>query len=131
MNNAPRLNEIGDFLLYDGECPVCARYVVWGNLQKISPALKLLNAHDEPELVAQLRSMGIESNDSFSLHLDGKLRHGAEAMAMLNRLAEPPNPIVRMLLGMLTKDAVAKPIYPFLVGCRKLLLKILGRKLIP
>jgi predicted DCC family thiol-disulfide oxidoreductase YuxK len=131
MKTAPKADGSGNFLLYDGDCPVCTRYVAWTSLRAIRPDIRLLNARDEPELVTNLRAKGIEINDAFCLSLDGHIVHGAEAMTMLGRISEPKGLFNKMALGLLQQNWIVSPAYPVLVRGRKLLLTMLRRGLIP
>jgi hypothetical protein len=47
-----------NFLLYDGDCPVCSAYVAMSRLRQLYPDLLVLSAREEPELVAALRQAG-------------------------------------------------------------------------
>jgi predicted DCC family thiol-disulfide oxidoreductase YuxK len=75
-----------DYLLYDGECPVCSAYVAMARLHRLSPHIKVLDARTEPALVAQLRRQGYEINEGMVLSLDGVVYFGAEATHMIARL---------------------------------------------
>jgi predicted DCC family thiol-disulfide oxidoreductase YuxK len=131
MTPAPKAEPSGNFLLYDGECPVCSQYVAWTSLRTIRPDIELLNARNEPRLVANLRVKGIEINDAFCLSIDGHLIHGAEAMTMVGRIAEPKGLFNQIIFWLLRQKWIVSPAYPILVRARKLLLAILGRGLIP
>jgi predicted DCC family thiol-disulfide oxidoreductase YuxK len=122
-------NEANDFLLYDGECPVCSRFVAWTRLQASRPGIRLADARQEPELVAMVRAKGIEINDSFCLSINGELVHGAAAMALIGQLAQPSGLFARLVVGSLASD-VGGRFYPVLVRGRKLLLWLLGKGLI-
>ncbi len=119
-----------DFLLYDGDCPVCQRLVAWSRLKASRPDIALLDARHEPALVARARAQGMEINDGIVLSLDGVVLYGADAMALVARLAEPDRLLVRWVLRPLRHDGIARPIYPLLVWLRKLLLRAIGRRLI-
>jgi predicted DCC family thiol-disulfide oxidoreductase YuxK len=76
----------GDFLLYDGECPVCSAYVAMARLRRLSAELEVLDARTEPALVAELRGQGYEINEGMVLSLDGAVHFGAEATRTIARL---------------------------------------------
>jgi predicted DCC family thiol-disulfide oxidoreductase YuxK len=77
------LKPTGDYLLYDGECPICAGFVKFAEFRRRHPDLKLLDARNEPALVAELRQEGYEINDGMVLVVDGRLYFGAHANAKL------------------------------------------------
>lgn len=118
----------GDFLLYDGECPVCSRYVLWTNIRARHPGIALLNAHQEPDLVAGLRAQGIEVNDTMVFHVDGQSHVGADAMVKINGYIDDNGFSARFLRRMTASRRLLAPVYPVLVSARKLLLRVLGRK---
>lgn len=119
----------GDYLLYDGDCPVCSRYVAWTDIRARRPGLRLLDARKEPDLVESLRRRGIEINDTMVLNLDGRLLVGGDGLAALSRLASDPSgrPRLRQILG---SPGFARILYPGLAIGRRALLRLIGRKLI-
>jgi predicted DCC family thiol-disulfide oxidoreductase YuxK len=125
-----RLSDPGDFLLYDGECPVCSAFVAMARLRQARPGLELRNARDFPALVTELRAAGIEINDAFAVQINGQLLHGAEAMRLVSGLASPNSLAARLILSTVGSRYLSTPLYPVLVLARKALLLILGRKLI-
>jgi hypothetical protein len=113
----------GDFLLYDGECPVCTAYVAMTQLRRLYPDIKVLDARTEPALVADLRLQGYEINVGMVLSLGGVVHFGAEATRMVARLGRAsPSWWRRTGLSLLG----AAP-YRWLSGGRGALLKLLGR----
>jgi predicted DCC family thiol-disulfide oxidoreductase YuxK len=117
-----------DYLLYDGDCPACHRYVEMSRLRQLYPKLRVLNARAEPALVAALRSSGQEINEGMVLSLDGRVYFGAEAtrqIAILGRSV--PSLWRRTLLAAFGTAPWARALYPVLNGGRKILLRLLGR----
>ena len=116
----------GDFLLYDGECPVCSAYVAMTQLRRLYPRLKVLDARTEPALVADLRQQGYEINEGMVLTLGGVVHFGADATRLIAHLGRAsPSWWRRAGLSLLG----AAP-YRWLSGGRLALLRLLGRRLI-
>jgi predicted DCC family thiol-disulfide oxidoreductase YuxK len=118
----------GDFLLYDGECPVCSAYVAMSRLRRLHPHIRVLNARAEPHLVAELRAEGYEINEGMVLCLDGVIHFGADAtrmMAVLGRAS--PSRWRRTALAFLGTAPWSRRLYPWLNRARLLLLRLLGR----
>lgn len=115
----------GDYLLYDGECPVCAGFVAFAEFRRRHPELKLLDARHEPELVASLRRDGYEINDGMVLVVGGRLYYGADANAKLAsyRSDLPAGKQVAM-------TAIGATPYAMLRGLRNALLRVRGKPLI-
>jgi predicted DCC family thiol-disulfide oxidoreductase YuxK len=83
LQAAPLPGREANFLLYDGDCPVCSAYVAMSRLRQLYPDLRVASARDEPELVVALRQAGYEINEGMVLSLDRKLYFGAEATRMI------------------------------------------------
>ncbi|HUF57245.1 MAG TPA: DCC1-like thiol-disulfide oxidoreductase family protein [Thermohalobaculum sp.] len=118
----------GAFLLYDGECPVCSRYVLWTNIREEHPGIMLLNAREHPGLVAALRAEGIEINDTMLLHVEGRDFVGAAAMAKLGEYTPRATPRQRIARWLGRSPLLSDRGYAGLVAGRKLLLRLLGRE---
>lgn len=73
-----------DFLLYDGQCPVCSAYVAMSRLRQLYPGLQVLDARAEPALVAELRGKGYEINEGMVLCLGGVIHFGADAVRTIS-----------------------------------------------
>jgi predicted DCC family thiol-disulfide oxidoreductase YuxK len=117
-----------DFLLYDGECPVCSAYVAMARLRQLYPGLKVLNARSEPELVARLRGEGYEINEGMVLRLGGAVHFGAEATRMIAVLGRSsPSRWRRTALGLIGAAPWSRRLYPWLNRARQVLLRLLRR----
>ncbi len=115
----------GDYLLYDGECPICAGFVTFAEFRRRHPDLKLIDARHEPDLVAELRRDGYEINDGMVLVVDGTLYYGAAASAKLASYRSDLPPAKRAAMA-----AIGASPYPLLRGLRNALLRLRGRSLI-
>jgi predicted DCC family thiol-disulfide oxidoreductase YuxK len=121
----------GDYLLYDGECPVCSAYVAMSRMRQLYPSLRVLDARAEPALVAELRSRGCEINEGMVLSLDNKIHCGAEVtriIALLGRSS--PSRWRRLALHAIGGARWSGRLYPWLSRGRALLLRLLRRPLI-
>ena len=54
--------QLGDFLLYDGECPFCSAFVKMQRMRAAGINLKLLDAREQPELVSAFYHQGLDVN---------------------------------------------------------------------
>jgi predicted DCC family thiol-disulfide oxidoreductase YuxK len=122
--------EPASFILYDGECPVCRNYLAWTNLRSVRPDIALINARESPDLVAEYRRKGVEINDNMILRLGDLTLHGADALSMLTRLGEARSGPIAATLRFISRPAISRPLYPFMVAGRKALLFALRRGLI-
>lgn len=117
----------GDFLVYDGDCPVCQNYVQWTALRQQHPEIVLLDAREHPDLVTALRAEAIEVNDTFVLQINGQRHVGAQAMARISAAMQPEGIVARLLKTTTRSATLLAPIYPVLVRLRKALLWLIGR----
>jgi predicted DCC family thiol-disulfide oxidoreductase YuxK len=116
------------YLLYDGECPLCSRYVRMTRLQKTLPGFSLLDARNYSDLVAEHRSRGSDVNDGMILYVDGATYHGADALNRIIALLSTPSTILNRLNAVAFRSkTVSRVVYPTLVLGRNTLLKLLGK----
>ena len=116
-----------DYLLYDGECPVCEHYVLWTNLKATYPEIDLLNARNHQKLVNQLRLEGIEINDTMVLSVAGEKFIGSRAMAKLSEYVQPIRFHQKILKITTQEEKFLRILYPVLVKGRKLLLFLIRK----
>lgn len=125
------LNRPVNFVLYDGDCPVCSAYVAMSSLRRLRPDFSVINAREDPDLVAQMRALGFEVNESFLVRLDGHVYSGGAATRLISSLGSG-NPLIRRVaLYVIGGGPWAEALYPWLRSGRNTLLRLLGRPLIP
>jgi len=118
-----------NFLLYDGDCPVCSAYVAMSRLRQLYPNLRVISARSERTLVVELRRKGFEINDGMVLSLDGTIYFGADAMRMIANLGRlSPSLWRRAALAFAGTAPWARPLYPWLNRGRQALLRMLSRR---
>lgn len=116
-----------NFVLYDGDCPVCAAYLSIAQLKRLRPDLLILDARQEPALVAELRQAGHEVNDSIIVKLGPQIYANAAATRLIATLGSQ-NPLARRLaLTAIGAAPWSAALYPWLRFTRNRLLRALGR----
>jgi predicted DCC family thiol-disulfide oxidoreductase YuxK len=65
-------------VLYDGECPACARYIAASGLAERTD-VALLDARHQPELVAQHAAAGHDIDEGMVVTQNGAVHFGADA----------------------------------------------------
>jgi predicted DCC family thiol-disulfide oxidoreductase YuxK len=118
------------FVLYDGECPICASYMALLELRRFHPHIEILDARRHPTLVARLRAQGFEVNESLLVKLGATVYAGADATALLSDLSSEQGWVRRLSVWAIGGAPWSRILYPYLRGTRNLLLRILGRPLI-
>lgn len=121
---------VNDYILYDGECPVCASYVALTNLREVAPQLAVIDARQRPDLVEHYRRDGIEINEGMIIKVGELTLDGAPAFAMINRLSQPNSRLIRLSLRLLSGHRASRLLYPALAFGRRVLLILLRRKLL-
>lgn len=118
-------------ILYDGECPFCSRYAKLLRLREQVERLELLNAREHPGLVEQFRQRGQDVNTGMIAIVDGAAYHNDAAMVILAALSTPSDTFNRLNGCLFRSPLVAKVIYPPLKTGRRVVLFLIGRRLIP
>lgn len=119
-----------DFVLYDGECPVCGAYMALARLRTLRPSLRVLDARQEPALVASLRVQGYDVNDSILVRVGERVYSGAAATRLISQLGSDNPAVRRAALYAIGGAPWSEALYPWLRGMRNGLLRVLGRGMI-
>jgi predicted DCC family thiol-disulfide oxidoreductase YuxK len=118
-----------DYVLYDGACPACSRYVAATGLAGRSD-IALIDARSDPALVAEHAAAGRKIDDGMVVAIDGAIHYGADATRKLAEIGRPATAPHRFLLWFVGKAPWADALYPALAAGRRGLLRLLGRPLI-
>jgi len=116
-------------ILYDGDCPMCRLYSQHRALSEKQHRITLLDARENPALVAHYRTQNWDVNDGFIVKVGGAEYFGLDALTALNRLAHP-NWRTRFMDWCLTRPRLGPFIYRNLARTRRLLLRLKRRPLI-
>lgn len=116
-----------NWLLYDGECPFCSRYVQHVRLREAVGVVSLANAREHGALVDEMRRLGYDVDTGMVLKLNGRYYHGADCIHALALLTTPSGWFNRLNSLAFRSPAVARTVYPVLRAGRNLALKLLRR----
>ena len=125
------LTQNGDdeiWVVYDGECPLCSRYVLLYQLRERGQRVHLIDARSEHPIVGDIRARNLDLNEGMVVRWRGQYHYGAEAMHLLATLAGDATSFNRLNRLVFSRPRLARALYPALVRGRKLLLRLLGRK---
>lgn len=117
-----------NWLLYDGECPFCSRYVKLVRLRETMNGLRLLDARTKPPELAQAQAAGLDVDEGMVLRWDGVLYAGDACMTRLALMSTPSNLFNRLNAGIFKHPRLSRLLYPVLRGCRNFILMLLGRR---
>lgn len=116
-----------NYLLYDGECPFCARYVVYTKARQAFDSLELLDARKYPNLVRYWREKGLELNDGMLLVVNGQTYYGDKAVHAL-ALASTQSDIFNHMNALVFRSRfISKILYPVLRAGRNITIRMLRR----
>jgi predicted DCC family thiol-disulfide oxidoreductase YuxK len=118
-----------DYVLYDGACPACSRYIAATGLARRRD-IALIDARADPALVAEHAAAGRKIDDGMVVAVDGVIHFGSDATRKLAEIGRPATAARRFLLWFVGKAPWADPLYPLLAAGRRSLLRLLGRPLI-
>lgn len=114
-------------IYYDGECPVCSRYVLMSQLKK-KFNVRLFNLREHPEQVKSFWELGYDVDKGMLIEIKGEYFFGADAIYIMSYYGEANSPLGFMMHSYFKRRALAGITYPLLRFGRNVLLKILGLK---
>lgn len=118
---------MGLTLIYDGQCPVCSRYVRRLRLQSLPGGLELVDARQGGSVVLEARRRGLSLDEGVVLRVGDEWAHGADALHRLALLSTPVGPFNALNYWLFRSSRRAALAYPLLRGGRNLLLRLLRR----
>ena len=121
------MHSSANWLLYDGECPFCSRYVVHLRLRDAVGVVTLANAREHPGLVEEVRRLGYDVDDGMVLKLNGRYYHGADCIHALALLTTSAGWFNRINSFAFRSPTVSRVAYPILRAGRNFTLRLRGR----
>ena len=117
-----------NYLVYDGACPFCTRFVRYTRLRDSIGPLPMIDSRSGSREVDEVRNLGFDLDQGMVLKLHGTFHHGAAGMHALALLSTRSGFFNRTLSIMFRSPVVARLLYPILRGGRNLTLLLLGRR---
>ncbi len=118
-------------VIYDGGSPICAAFEKLYALRKNIGGIELIDARTRPDLVRELRAQGMEINEGMVVIWQKHYYHGADAMHLLSILGADRGFFGGLNKFLFRNRNAAEVIYPMLATGRRVVLSLLGRKMIP
>ena len=115
------------WIVYDGQCPFCSRYVQLVRLRESLGRVQLVDARKGGPEVEEVRKAGLDLDEGMVLKLDGRLYHGADCIHMVALLSTPSSWFNRVNAVMFRSRTASRLLYPVLRTGRNTVLRILGR----
>lgn len=123
---APR-SEPKAWIIYDGQCPFCSRYVDLVRLRESLGRVELVDARHGGPIVDEVVSAGLDLDDGMVLKMGDRLYHGDECIHMLALLSTPSGAFNRVNGAIFRSRTASRLLYPFLRTGRNATLRLLGR----
>ena len=121
-------NAASNWLLYDGDCPLCSAYVSYVRLREAAGPVALLNAREHPDVAAEAQRGGYDLDIGMLLKLDGRYYHAADCINALALLTTPSGWFNRLNRILFKSRVFSRLAYPALRAGRNLTLLLLGRR---
>jgi predicted DCC family thiol-disulfide oxidoreductase YuxK len=115
------------WIVYDGQCPFCTRYVLLYRIRQLVDRVHLIDARSDDLLVRELSEAGFDLNEGMVVKWDDKIYYGSDAMHMLALLGSDLSFFNRLNRWLFSRQRLAHMLYPLFVTSRKLTLRMLGR----
>jgi predicted DCC family thiol-disulfide oxidoreductase YuxK len=119
--------EAETWIVYDGQCPFCSRYVRLVRLRETLGRVRLIDARKGGPQVEEVRQAGLDLDEGMVLKLDGRLHHGADCINMLALLSTPSSGFNRLNAALFRSPTASRLVYPVLRAGRNAVLRLLGR----
>lgn len=114
-------------VVYDGQCPFCAAYLRLLRLRDLFPAVGLIDARQNPDIVLRLARQGHDLNSGMALFIDGRAYFGADAIHAIALMSSRSGLFNRANRRVLGSRRLAAFVYPLLRTGRAMTLFLLRR----
>ncbi|WP_016855357.1 DCC1-like thiol-disulfide oxidoreductase family protein [Halomonas smyrnensis] len=111
-------------LVYDGDCPICRRYVLWYRIRRDVGELELIDGREDSEARRELSAQGIDLDQGFALQVGERWYHGSETLHRLTLLGTRSGVFNRLMYRLFSSRGRAARLYPWLKACRNALLRL-------
>ena len=117
-------------IIYDNGCPVCSYYISISKIKTKFGKVNLIKARENYKVLEYLSAAKININEGMIVVYKNKLYFGADAVNIISILGEKSSIINSLIINIFKNKSISKITYPFLKIGRRILLFILGKKLI-
>lgn len=122
----PGIDSQSPVLIYDDDCPFCARFVRYARLRDTIGEVKLVSARDDCPEVQLAKNQGYNLNEGMLLYLNGQVYFGADCLNMVALLSSRSDIFNRLNYMLFRNKYLARFAYPVLKFGRRITLLILG-----
>ena len=115
-------------IIYDGDCPLCNDYIQRLRLVESCGAVQLVDARAESALTRSYWALGYDLDEGMIVVIGDAVYYGAEAATALAGLSSDSTLFSRINHWILSHGTIARLAYPLMKACRRIALRIRGRK---
>lgn len=115
-------------IVYDGECPFCARFVAWQKLKESVGPVQMYDARDAGELSRALWDAGYDLNEGMVLIWNDQVFHGDDCVHRLALLSSGSGLFNGLNAWVFKSPRISALLYPILRAGRNATLRMLGRR---
>lgn len=115
-------------LIYDGDCPFCSKYAQLVRFREAVGEVKMLNAREHPEVVAEMKAKGVNLDKGMALTINDNVYHGADAVNRIALMSTGSGAFNAFTAAVFKSRLLSKTVYPALKAARKAALFLKGKK---
>jgi predicted DCC family thiol-disulfide oxidoreductase YuxK len=115
------------FVVYDGMCPFCTRYVMLYRIRQLAEKVHMIDARSDHPVVQEVRARGLSLENGMAVKWNGQFYHGAAALHVLALLGTDSGLFNRLNRMVFSRPRLGRFLYPTMVAGRRLTLRLLGR----
>ena len=119
------------YIVYDGECPFCSRYVRMLRLKKTEQKVELVDARtlkSDSDIIKKIHGEGLSLDEGMVLIMDDNIYHGDECIHKLALMSTSADWFNKINYFVFKSKNLSKILYPFLKMGRNFVLLLLRRK---
>ena len=116
------------YIVYDGECPFCSRYVKMLRLRDTIGPVELVNARSTHPVVEFLRARQVDLDNGMAFVYNGAVAVGDECIYKIALLSTASDRFNRLNRWIFRSETRSRLVYPVLRCGRNTTLRLLGRR---
>jgi predicted DCC family thiol-disulfide oxidoreductase YuxK len=119
--------QIDNWIIYDGECPFCSRYVKLIRLEQTIGNIRLIDARKNPPELNLLKEKNLDINSGMAIFFNGQLYFGADCINRLALLSSPIGLVNKLNYYIFKTPLISRILYPVLRIGRNIVIHLLGK----
>lgn len=115
-------------IIYDGDCPFCSSWVRMVRLRERVGPVELVDARSDDPRPAAMAEAGYDLDRGMIVRWRGRVFHGDAALHLMAVQSGPGGVANGLQRRIFASPRISAALYPFLVRCRWLVLRLTGRR---